>query len=133
LQTLVGSMIGRQSGPDRAIHSTPLYQPLDFDLHEIRVLLVAWDEEEDTPIICSMEHISLINPKPYITLSYCWGNPDITNSMWIRDSRTSYIHQLTVTNNLTLALRSLRKHLKDGSVHLSPSSPLLVWVDAICL
>jgi hypothetical protein len=69
LQTLVGSMIGRQSGPDRTIHSTPLYQLLDFDLHEIRVLLVAWDEEEDTPIICSMEHISLINPKPYIALS----------------------------------------------------------------
>jgi hypothetical protein len=34
--------------------STGLYQPLDFDSHEIR-LLVDWADAEDAPILCSLE------------------------------------------------------------------------------
>jgi len=112
---------------------TQLYEPLDFDTHEIRLLLVDWDAEEDAPILSSLEHASLIDPKPYIALSYCWGNPNITKTLWIRSSRTSYVHGLAITNNLDSALRSLRKHLKDGSVHSSSDSPLRLWIDAICI
>lgn len=34
------------------------------------------DEEDD--IVCTLENVSLIEPRPYFALSYCWGDPRVT-------------------------------------------------------
>jgi hypothetical protein len=57
------------------INSTPnssyTYRKLDFDTYEIRILRLDWTDEEDCPLVCSLEHASLIDPGSYFALSYC--------------------------------------------------------------
>jgi len=50
-----------------------LYQPLDFDTFEIRLLRVHRDPKHFT-LVCSLEYASLINPPEYTALSYRWGD-----------------------------------------------------------
>ena len=47
------------------------YEKLDFDRYEIRILRLSDNIEEGAPIVCSLEHASLLDPGPYIALSYC--------------------------------------------------------------
>jgi len=99
------------------------YKPLDFDTHEIRLLKLNWAHLEESAIFCSLEHVSLIDPGPYIALSYCWGDPKITKSVYIGESLVE------VTVNLHLALKAVRKfRLKSGSNEVTR-----LWVDAICI
>lgn len=133
LKRLGISAKGKKKNPGMASESSGLYQSLNFDSHEIRLLLVDLEDDEDAPIMCSLEHVSLIDPKPYIALSYCWGDPNITKNIWIRSSRTSSVHQLKITNNLDSAIRSLRKNLIPASADLSSDAPLRIWIDAICI
>lgn len=47
------------------------YRKLDFDTYETRVLRLNWSIKESDPIVCSLEHVSLIDPGSYVALSYC--------------------------------------------------------------
>ncbi|QIX01379.1 hypothetical protein AMS68_006896 [Peltaster fructicola] len=52
-------------------------------------------------------------------LSYCWGDPNITEDISIND------HSFPITTNLASALRQLR--------HNSGQVPIFLWVDSICI
>ena len=53
----------------------------------------------------------------YVALSYAWGDPTETESIWCNDIPSK------ITRNLAAALRSLRRE----------ESALVVWADAICV
>ncbi|KAH9217394.1 heterokaryon incompatibility protein-domain-containing protein, partial [Leptodontidium sp. 2 PMI_412] len=98
------------------------YKPLDFDTYEIRLLQLHWDPEIGG-IRCSLEYASLIDPGPYIALSYCWGNPETTNIMYVGGVA------FKATKNLISALREIRKLKRktgDGAF-------TRLWVDAVCI
>jgi hypothetical protein len=92
------------------------YEKLDFDTYEIRLLTLNWSNDEYSPIVGSLEHVSLIDPGPYFALSYCWGDASITRSITIGS------HKIEVTPNLYAALRGVRK-----------LTCLRLWVDALCI
>lgn len=83
-----------------------------------------WSGTEYTPITCSLEYASLINPPPYIALSYCWGNASITKKMHI-----DKWSDVEVTLNLEAALRSLRRMKIEETKYRDK----MVGVDALCI
>ena len=96
------------------------YQPLNYWENEIRLIRIS--ELDNTVnsaqnlIRCEMVRVSLISPPPYVALSYCWGDPEITRKIFLNGN------SLQVTNNLYAALQQL----KERGVET-------VWVDAICI
>jgi len=69
-------------------------------------------------IECSIQHTNLADNPQYEAISYCWGDPNITSTIWCNDSK-----QVTVTANLHAALTAIR--FKDGN--------RLLWADALCI
>ena len=65
------------------------YQPLDLQSHEIRILNLEWMSVAYEPspmysgISGTLEHVSLVNPGPYIALSYCWGDGNSSHLLGI--------------------------------------------------
>ena len=99
------------------------YRKLDFDNYDYRLLVVKFSDTEDGKLDCYLEHESLINPAPYLALSYCWGRPDSTRSIQLG----GYFVEITVS--LADALYDVRRmrcpNATRGSVRL--------WVDALCI
>ncbi|CZT52615.1 uncharacterized protein RSE6_13967 [Rhynchosporium secalis] len=111
------------SSANIAIEAHVQYKPLDFETYEIRLLRLQWGSENIGDIHCSLEHASLINPGPYIALSYCWGN--------FGDAKHIYVDgvKYKATVNLVSALQTIRKlkrNTGDGAF-------TRLWVDAICI
>lgn len=97
-------------------------------------------------IQCHLTEVAIVNSPPYETLSYVWGDANVTEPILCNGET------LHVTANLANALRRIRAGIskgqpKDGTdnadkslrninvirrTDASPSSPLL-WVDAICI
>ncbi|KAL2075158.1 hypothetical protein VTL71DRAFT_100 [Oculimacula yallundae] len=101
------------------------YKPLDFDTFEIRLLRLNWDDlgPSTDGIDCSLEYVSLIDPGPYIALSYCWGS--------LEDTKTIHVDsvEFKATTNLVSALKAIRKLKRktgDGAF-------TRLWVDAVCI
>jgi hypothetical protein len=98
------------------------YKPL-LNYYSIRLLHVApgrWDD----PITCTLDQIDLaLEPRPYETISYAWGN---TNN---RKDITCDGCVISITQSLFEALRQLRH---DGT-GVSPWHPRTLWADAICI
>ncbi|KAH7377554.1 heterokaryon incompatibility protein-domain-containing protein [Cadophora sp. MPI-SDFR-AT-0126] len=109
--------------PDSQSIDTELpYKPLDFDTYEIRLLQLQWDREE-AAVSCALEYASLIDPGPYIALSYCWGDLEATKRMNIGD------FEFNATENLVRALQAVRKlRRQTGSGDFTR-----LWVDAVCI
>ncbi|PVH73001.1 hypothetical protein DL98DRAFT_366154, partial [Cadophora sp. DSE1049] len=98
------------------------YKPLDFDTYEIRLLQLQWGSDEEE-ISCALEYASLIDPGPYIALSYCWGDLKKTRLMNIGDV------EFNATENLVHALQAVRKlRRQTGKEGFSR-----LWVDAVCI
>lgn len=99
------------------------YRKLDFDNYDFRVLVL---KPRDNPqgtidyINCSLEHDSLINPKPYLALSYCWGDATDGKDLQIG----GYYEQ--ITSSLALAMLAVRR-LR------CLNTPIRLWVDALCI
>ncbi|KAG4441522.1 hypothetical protein IFR05_002979 [Cadophora sp. M221] len=124
---------------DRPIDSKFSYKPLDFDTYEIRLLQLQWGSEIEG-IQCALEHVSLIDPGPYIALSYCWGDPETTKLPY--NGIVAAMHSLLsataihvdgvafkATKNLISALREIRKlKRKTGNGEFTR-----LWVDAVCI
>jgi hypothetical protein len=78
------------------ISSARLHVPLRDG--EIRVLALHAGEAADT-IVCSL-HVAVMDDQPvYEALSYTWGDPDVTETIWVGGTRVD------VTVNLESALR----------------------------
>ncbi|KAJ4991156.1 hypothetical protein SVAN01_03284 [Stagonosporopsis vannaccii] len=96
------------------------YSPLSFDstdeIAEFRIATLLPGKWPD-PIRCRLTVHSLHKPPPYRTISYAWGNPQDTASVFVGDA------QLTVPSSLALCLRYLR----------STEDQLDLWTDAICI
>ncbi|CZR65100.1 uncharacterized protein PAC_15000 [Phialocephala subalpina] len=98
------------------------YRPLDFDTHEFRLLTFNLGEHDSGWVPCSVEHASLIDPPPYIALSYCWGDPTNTTEMRIGDVG------ILITENLNSALIEVLTLMRDRGEH-----NVRIWADAVCI
>ncbi|KAH7371032.1 heterokaryon incompatibility protein-domain-containing protein [Pyrenochaeta sp. MPI-SDFR-AT-0127] len=96
------------------------YSPLLPGPDSIRLLYLRPPEDENAPIRCQLFDYSLDGsdkaPPRYEALSYVWGDPKNTRSLFIDE------HEFKVTVNLHAALWRLRNRGIDW-----------VWVDAICI
>jgi hypothetical protein len=111
------------------------YRPLDLQSHEIRILNLrlmrmlpeSLGKSDPGDLLGALEHVSLVDPGPYIALSYCWG--DRNNSQWLKISPSpgaSFL-EANITDNLASALWALWNRKRDGETRLR------IWVDAICI
>jgi hypothetical protein len=91
------------------------YDPLSHREAQIR-LLTLHDDDDDAIVRCTIENISLYESPKYYALSYCWGNPGITEKVFVNG------YEMRITTNLEAALRQLRS---DGCT--------TVWIDALCI
>lgn len=97
------------------------YKKLDFDTAEIRVLKLSRYRDSE-PSTGSLEHISLINPPPYIALSYCWGVGK-SYSAFCLDRQS-----VDITPNLSVAIQQAQ-----NTVYARKTKTFLLWVDAVYL
>ncbi|RSL51435.1 hypothetical protein CEP54_011426 [Fusarium duplospermum] len=99
--------------------SAYLYSPLPKDY--IRLLWLMPHENKDAPIQCQLFDYLLPGSRGgthlYEALSYVWGSPEKTQSIFTPTGC------LVITENLHAALSRLR----DGSL------PRIVWADAVCI
>ena len=97
--------------------SKSLYQPLDNARFEVRLLEISTETvAEDTPLSFRLLSASLVVSPEYHAVSYCWGDPNLTETININGK------SIRVTVNLEAALRGILRH---GFTR--------VWVDAICI
>ncbi|PHH74886.1 hypothetical protein CDD80_2768 [Ophiocordyceps camponoti-rufipedis] len=109
-----------------------VYQPLTPNQGEIRLIHLlpkptapistfqppsGAESHHDPPVACSISHVSLHNPPPYMALSYTWGDMSQTAHILVDDAL------FLVTKSLEVAL-----------LHLTPQQhPLTLWIDAVCI
>ncbi|PMD31793.1 HET-domain-containing protein, partial [Hyaloscypha variabilis F] len=82
--------------------------------------------EGSDPISCSLRPVTLGDAQPFEALSYVWGNPHGTRSIFCFDhgsNSNTKSTTLLVTANCWHALRRLR--LEDKT--------RILWIDAICI
>lgn len=102
------------SGESR--QESPRYSPLQDG--RIRLLELAPTTEENSPIACKLSTVSPSQSPDYEALSYVWGDTIHYGQPLLLGGIAVW-----VTDNLALALRSLRR----------PSSWRTLWVDALCI
>jgi Heterokaryon incompatibility protein (HET) len=93
------------------------YSALDRHKDTIRLLLVFPGEETD-PIICDLHEVNLRDAVEFIALSYQWGPPDPSESVFFKNGGKT-----NVGMNLYHALIHLRSRTKEQ----------YLWVDALCI
>jgi len=94
------------------------YEPLDADFYEFRILRILPDSDSST-IYCLLKKTSLIEQSrkaTYTALSYCWGDPIVTEKIYVNSVLVA------ITENLCSALWWLR-HLEIYET----------WADALCI
>jgi hypothetical protein len=112
-----------------------LYQPLNADESEIRVIIIWPCKERSEPIICTLLTISIAEGQdaPYHALSYYWGSTaeGDTEKITVHPERPENRHgngfSMPVTKQLTGAPRQFRSKM-DSMDH-----PLVLWTDAVCI
>jgi hypothetical protein len=109
--------VARRKGVLKPEEAPPLYSPLDRERREFRLLHLLASKDFTAPIRCKISHYSLDKCPRYEALSYVWGNPNITQDVFIHDQPRA------VTKNLELALRHIRL----------PKKNRILWVDALCI
>ncbi|KAF5547944.1 heterokaryon incompatibility het-6 [Fusarium napiforme] len=105
----------------------PLYQPLNKDKREIRLLEIL-PNTPDGKVNCKLHTVT---PDVYYTcLSYVWGDPNITEEIIV----DGVSRQVTVT--LATALRHVKKHWINIESKSDPdldTSKFRLWADALCI
>lgn len=94
----------------------------------IRLLRLLPSEETEASIHCELLHYPLLEEAdrrthPYDALSYCWGDPSETSSIFIREQTYTSEHEVLVTQNLQKALIRLRYRYIER----------ILWIDAVCI
>lgn len=104
------------------------YIPLDSNRDEIRILHVQpladgkVASPTRSPIICSLETVSLNNTPDYVALSYTWGPP--------HQNPLHTIHLEETTFPVTESLYTALQHLRPCS---ASDAALRIWIDAVCI
>lgn len=93
-----------------------VYEKLSPDRREIR-LCTLQPATKCQPLSCALSVVSLESRPEYETLSYVWGDPNLSNEIIANSS------VIKITGNLHTALYYLR----------SPDVPRVVWADGICI
>jgi hypothetical protein len=94
-----------------------VYETLDRDSQEIRLVTILPAARCSTPIECTIRKVSLKDAPTYTALSYAWGDPGVTTPVLVNGV------EFQVTTNLESAFR----HIRDDV------NPLVLWTDAICI
>ncbi|KAG5659832.1 hypothetical protein KAF25_002391 [Fusarium avenaceum] len=102
--------------------SKKIYEPLDTQRQEIRLLTLHPSSDGDEGIRCTLSHLALNPSSPsgipaYEALSYVWGEPDFTECITLND------RPFFITPSLRYILASLRLETRTR----------LLWADAICI
>ena len=113
-------------------HQPFQYRPLPSTKH-IRFLLLQPLKRFGDPIYADIEEAHITEAPSYQALSYSWGmNEDGDASL----CRTITVEgaTLAVTRNLYEGLQRLLSERRQGGCYLGPTtSPLRLWVDAVCI
>lgn len=102
--------------------SSPIYETLDKDNLQIRLLYLDPCDGADQVITCRMTTASLSENAQYHALSYVWGDPERTDDIVLNGS------PFRITNSLAVALKYLR-----ATSLFSDEMALPIWIDAICI
>src|SRR5947207_2467980 len=81
------------------------YTPLEP--YETARVITILPGDDDTEIECMIQHTSLETPKPYIALSYVWGDPTVKKCICL-NGRPFFI-----TENLYVLLHQMRIGLNE--------------------
>jgi heterokaryon incompatibility protein (HET) len=105
------------------------FKPLNHSNREIRLIQI--DEQEtaksrDGAFKYSLVHTSLLLQPSFSALSYVWGEPSLTENIWLDGIL------VPVTTNLAAALKHSHHHWMSYFPDRSPSE-FRVWADAICI
>lgn len=92
-----------------------IYEPLDVDSYEIRILNIL-PATPDSIVRCTIEKTTLISPTKYAALSYCWGDPNVTTNIYVNDVEVA-----------------VRVNLADALQKLCLLGVKRVWADALCI
>ncbi|XXG96802.1 hypothetical protein Hte_003093 [Hypoxylon texense] len=106
---------------DIEMRELPLYRsvPLLSEPRSIRVLDLEASTEYNDPLVGGLRAISLDDCCPFTALSYTWGDPTTSHTLWLNKNGVS----LEITKNCFKALRQLRHNY----------GAITIWVDAICI
>ncbi|KAI0137323.1 heterokaryon incompatibility protein-domain-containing protein [Xylariales sp. AK1849] len=99
--------------------SAPIHSKLNGSIREIRLLQILGADDDSLPVCCTMTTASLDQPPIFVALSYCWGDPSITEPITVNGV------PINVTSNLAAALCRLRTDVNTLNRN--------IWIDAICI
>lgn len=108
------------------------YDGLELSDGQIRLLYVLPSLDSDRDIKCKLEVVTWSPELRYAALSYVWGDPDTTQTIFVNGQH------FEATKNLRVVLWHIRKNntlLDDPSAPDRPEQRryLPLWVDAICV
>lgn len=117
---------GHENDPKARSYSH--YLPLDSSTDEIRLLQIVneSDLEEGGPLRCSLHVVPLSESPPFTALSYVWGEPGLTEEIWVN------VERMKIRSNLKAALRWASYHWLRCFPG-RPVSDLRIWADALCI
>ena len=110
-------------------------------------LLRLWPGPPDSPLVCSLNNVSLDDPNlDYKAMSYVWGDKIPQSTLWIDKIDHK---QLLIRPNLAAALRQLRENQLSccdlscacrgnstsirQTLHEQFTFPTYLWIDAVCI
>ncbi|KAM7188119.1 Heterokaryon incompatibility protein (HET) domain containing protein [Naviculisporaceae sp. PSN 640] len=131
--------------------TTYVYRPLETRT-SIRLLELLPADDEDAPLHCRIHHVDLDDDSspPYAAVSYVWGSEENLDSIIVHSvssddsngtSTGETLPRISITRNLSLALRSIRKPspndpypwvFQEGIMNLR-ERPRFLWADAVCI
>ncbi|KAM5349772.1 hypothetical protein ACJ41O_006277 [Fusarium nematophilum] len=94
-----------------------IYDPLDQEAKEIRLLTILPSHNPEDPIRCTLARMPLSTAQAYKALSYVWGDPSKTAFMVLQGA------EVQITASLSTVLRYIRH----------PTNPQIFWIDGVCI
>jgi hypothetical protein len=123
-----------------------LYQELDVQKTEIRLISLNTSPKSTGVIECSLQTFDLHSAPAYYALSYLWGDPNDTAAISVNGTELkvttnllAFFHQLQELSIRCVAASELVEKIRDASnvaqVTNVPNvrDPIYLWADAICI
>jgi hypothetical protein len=106
-----------------------VYQPLAVERREIRLLEVEL-LHNCFPVRCKLVTVSLDDDPEYVAVSYVWGDPSDTETLFVGTE------PVNVRRNLWSAIRRFREDARvayEAQGEMSSDRAIRIWADAICI